>query len=171
MDDAADDPAVTEQRGLERMAEAGAKIVAGVEQHAAEWTERVVARLADQWGKLTAEQRDALFADARVAGERAAARVAAELRDFFALDAARQRSTPLAIVRTLRAEATEVLARAGVPPVARDPYEVRAFPDDIYGIVPHSLTELGDDLGPTLLVWGLGKSAVLRERSNRHEGS
>ena len=96
----------------------------------------------------------------------------AELRAFFALDVAQQRTTPLAIVRTLRTEATEVLARAGVPAVERDPYEVRAFPDDIYGIVPHALTELGDDdLGPTLLVWGLGKSAVLRARSNRHEGS
>ena len=154
------------------MTEAGAKIVAGVEQHAAAWTVRVVTGRADQWGGLSPEQRDALIADARDAGQHARARVTAELRAFFALDAAQQRTTPLAIVRTLRTEATEALARAGVPPIERDPYEARAFPDDIYGIVPHALTELGDDdLGPTLLVWGLGKSAVLRARSNRHEGS
>jgi hypothetical protein len=172
MDDAADDPGATEARGIERMAEAGAKIVAGVERQAAEWTERVVTGRAEQWGQLNSEQHDALVADARDAGQRAQARVTAELRAFFALDVAQQRTTPLAIVRTLRTEATEVLTRAGVPPIERDPYEVRAFPDDIYGIVPHALTELGDeDLGPTLLVWGLGKSAVLRARSNRHEGS
>jgi hypothetical protein len=172
MDDAADDPGATEARGIERMAEAGAAIVAGVEQHAVAWTERVVTGLADHWGRLDPERRDALIADARDAGGRARARVTAELRAFFALDVAQQRTTPLAIVRTLRTEATEVLARAGIPPVERDPYEVRAFPDDIYGIVPHALIELGDDdLGPTLLVWGLAKSAVLRARSNRHEGS
>ncbi len=172
MDDTPDDLDISEPRGLERMAEAGARIVDGVERCAAGWIERTVVDLAEQWGQLTPTARDALAADARDAGERARARVTAELRAFFALDAAQQRTTPLAIVRTLRREATEVLQRAGVPPVERDPYEVRAFPDDIYGIVPHALAELGDDdLGPTLLVWGLGKSAVLRARSNRHEGS
>ena len=172
MDDVADDPAATERRGAARMAEAGALISAGVERCAPGWTERVVSERTDQWGQLAAGQRDALRADAQQAGERAAARVAAELRVFFALDASQQRTTPLAIVRTLRVEATDVLTRAGVPPVARDPYEVRAFPDDIYGIVPHAIADLGDeDLGPALLAWGLGKAAVLRARSNRHEGS
>jgi hypothetical protein len=172
MDDASDDLDLSEQRGIERMAEAGAAITDGVDRCAAGWTQRVVTGRADQWGQLPPAARVALTADARDAGERARTRVTAELRAFFALDAAQQRTTPLAIVRTLRTEATEVLARAGVPPVERDPYEVRAFPDDIYRIVPHALAELGDDdLGPTLLVWGLGKSAVLRARSNRHEGS
>jgi hypothetical protein len=172
MDDAADDPAALERRGAERMAEAGAMISAAVERCAAGWTERVVGELADRCGQLAARQRDVLSADAQRAGERAAARVAAELRAFFALDALQQRTTPLAIVRTLRVEATDVLTRAGVPPVVRDPYEARAFPDDIYGIVPHAIAELGDDeLGAALLVWGLGKAAVLRARSSQHEGS
>jgi hypothetical protein len=172
MEETSDDLAASEQRGIERMAEAGARIVAGVDRCAVGWTERVVVELADQWGRLAPDARDALIADARDAGERSRERVTAELRAFFALDAAQQRTTPLAIVRSLRAEATEVLSRAGLPPVERDPYEVRAFPDDIYGIVPHALPELGnDELGPTLLVWGLGKSAVLRARSHRREGS
>jgi hypothetical protein len=172
MDDAADDPDALERRGAERMADAGALISAGVERCAARWTDRVVSELADQWGQLAAGQRDALRADAQQAGERAAARVAAELRAFFALDASQQRTTPLAIVRTVRVEATDVLTGAGVPPVVRDPYEVRAFPDDIYGIVPHAIVELGDDdLGPALLAWGLGKAAVLRARSDQHGAS
>ena len=84
-------------------------------------------------------------------------------RAFFATDVADQRTTPLAIVRSLRIEATNVLVAAGVPAVERDRYEEQSFPDDIYGIVPKDLGELGDeDLGAALVAWGLGKSGVLR---------
>ena len=74
-----------------------------------------------------------------------AVRTVAELRDFFATDPAWQRTTPLAIVRTLRREATSVLAAAGVPPVERDPFDTRSFPDHVYTLVPQSLADLGDD--------------------------
>ena len=70
--------------------------------------------------------------------------------------------------RLSRSEATAVLADAGVPPVERDEYDERAFPDDLYGIVPKSLGDLGDpDLAPMLMAWGLGKSTVLRARVPR----
>jgi hypothetical protein len=37
----------------------------------------------------------------------------------------------------------------------------------MYGIVPLSIAELGDDeLGGALLAWGLGKTGVLREGKN-----
>ena len=82
---------------------------------------------------------------------------------MFELDPAAQRATPLEIIRSLRREATEVLQAAGVPEVVRDPYEVRAFPDDVYGIVLKTPAELGhDELGGALLAWGLGKAKVLR---------
>jgi hypothetical protein len=54
-----------------------------------------------------------------------------------------------------------------VPAVERDRYEARSFPDDDYALVPHSLSDLGDDdLGPMLMVWGVGKSKAIRARSN-----
>jgi hypothetical protein len=90
----------------------------------------------------------------------------------LSLDAAAQRSTPLAVVRSLRAEATEVLEAAGVPAVERDEFEVRSFPDDRYGIVPRSLGDLApadDDLAALLMVWGVGKANVLRARALRHD--
>ena len=94
-----------------------------------------------------------------------AARVEGELRALFALDPAAQRATPLEIIRSLRREAGEVLRAAGVPEVVRDPFETRAFPDDVYGIVLKTPAELGDDeLGGALLAWGLGKAKVLRAR-------
>jgi hypothetical protein len=77
----------------------------------------------------------------------------------------------LVIVRSLREEATQVLRAAGVPEVERDPYDARAFPDDVYGIVPKSIVELGDeDLGGALLAWGMGKARVLREQKFPGEG-
>jgi hypothetical protein len=107
-----------------------------------------------------------VLAAADAAGERAAARVVTGLGTLFELDPAAQRVTPLEVIRTLRREANEVLRAAGVPEVVRDPYETRAFPDDVYGIVPRTPAELGDDeLGGALLAWGLGKAKVLRARA------
>ena len=87
-------------------------------------------------------------------------------RALFAVDPVDHRATPLEIVRSLRREPTQLLARSGVPPVPRDQYETRSFPDDVYGIVPRSLADLGDEeLGHQMLAWGIGKTTVLRARS------
>jgi hypothetical protein len=161
-----------EARGRVRMDVAGAAIVAGVERLGAAWVVGAVTRVVDAWGRLAAEARAHVIAQAADAGQAAAARVAGELRELFATDPAAQRSTPLAMVRSLRREATAVLAAAGIPEVERDAHAARIFPDDVYGIVLESLAELGDDdLGPMLLVWGLGKAQTLRARAARPPSS
>jgi hypothetical protein len=161
-----------ERDGQSRMDEAAALIVDGVARLAGSWVERTVAMLLDAWGGLDDEGYARAIAAARTAGETASARVVRELQEFFAQDAATQRTTPLVIVRSLRVEPTQVLQTAGVPEVVRDPYEVRAFPDDIYGIVPRDVATLGDDdLGVALLAWGMGKAAVLGARSRGDDGS
>jgi hypothetical protein len=150
------------------MAEGEHALVSGVERLGAAWVEAAVARVVDAWGGLDAPARAATMEHARAAGDRAAARVAADLEALFALDPAQQRATPLEIIRTLRREATQVLEAAGVPPVERDRYETQSFPDDVYGVVPKSAAELGDEtLGGALLAWGIGKARVLRARQNR----
>jgi hypothetical protein len=64
-----------------------------------------------------------------------------------------------------------VLAEAGVPPVVRDQYDARAFPDDLYGIVPKAITELGDDeLGGALLAWGIGKAKAVQDPPSQRNG-
>ena len=61
-----------------------------------------------------------------------------------------------------------VLEAAGVPPVVRDEFDERAWPDDVYGLVPRTLGDLGDpDLGPLHLAWGMAKAAVIRARRTR----
>jgi len=149
------------------LADASDAIVEGVGRTMPGWVESSVARILDAWGKADDATRTKVAQDAVVAGRAAAARVTGELRALLALDAAEQRMTPLEIVRTAVREPTEVLERAGVPPVVRDAFEERAWPDDRYGLVPRTLGDLGDaDLGPLQLAWGLAKTKVLRARAD-----
>jgi len=162
----ADDPAIDAAAGAALMAEGSARLIAGVEQLGAAWVVRVVTGLLDAWGQLDPAARADAIAAAAAAGARGAARVASELRDLFELDPAAQRATPLEIIRSLWREASDVLRAAGVPEVVRDPFETRAFPEDVYGIVLKTPAELGDDeLGGALLAWGMGKAKVLRSRA------
>lgn len=127
------------------------------------WVVTKVAFIADAWGRLDADARARLDADAVDAGAAASTRVGALLGDLFSTPPAEQRTTPLEIVRTAAGEVTAVLVAAGIPPVERDEFAERAFPDDLYDVTPASLADLGDDdLGPLQLVWGLAKAKVLR---------
>jgi hypothetical protein len=149
-----------------RLVDAGNAIVAGVERCGPTWVVASVTRLVDTWGQLESEQRTAAIAEADAAAGPAVAAAAARLRELFARDPAQQHTTPLQIVRTLVAAPTDVLRNAGVPGVVRDAFDERAFPDDEYGLVPRTLSDLGDpDLGPQLMAWGLAKAAVLRSRT------
>jgi hypothetical protein len=146
-----------------RLQDAGDAIVSGVESTLPAWVERQVAYIADAWGRLDRDARATLDANAVEAGLTAARRVSDELRAFFAVPPAEQRTTPLAIVRTATLDVAVVLKGAGIPPVERDAFDERAFPDDVYGVTPANLAELDGDLGPWQLAWGLAKAKVLRE--------
>jgi hypothetical protein len=134
----------------------------------------VVARvtfIADAWGRLDDETRARLDADAIAAGEIAAARVVRQLESFFATPPAEQTTTPLSIVRSATREVTAVLDAAGIPPVERDEFAERIFPDDRYDVTPATLSDLGDDdLGPLQLAWGLAKAKVLRADAGSRGG-
>jgi hypothetical protein len=155
-----------ESGAARRLAEASDAIVAGVERELPRWTQRQVARILDAWGRLDPAARAAAERAAIEAGEESAARVTAGLRELFAADPAMQAATPLEIVRTAYREPTAILAAAGIPPVERDAFDERAWPDDRYGLVTRTLGDLGDpDLAPLLLAWGMAKAAVLRTRA------
>ena len=154
-----------EARALARLDETGAAIVAGVERQVPGWARAQVERLLDAWGRAPADARVRAEAQTAEAGAAAARRIVAELRALFAVDPAQQQATPLEVVRTSYREPTAVLAAAGVPPIVRDEFDERAWPDDIYGLVPRTLGDLGDpELAPLHLAWGMAKAAVLRAR-------
>jgi hypothetical protein len=152
-----------EARARVRLAELGAAIVAGVDAQVPTWVQAQVTRLLDAWGRASPDVRARAAAESAAAGPAAAERIVAELRALFAIDPMQQGATPLEIVRTAYREPTEVLATAGVPPVVRDEFDERAWPDDVYGLVPRTLGDLGDpDLGPLHLAWGMAKASVIR---------
>ena len=111
----------------------------------------------------TSAEVDTTSADVEAAIAAATERVAAELQELFALPLREQRRTPLELVRSAAREPTAVLAELGVARSVRDPFHIRAWPDDTFGLVPDGVVDLGDpDLGPCLLAWGVVKAARLR---------
>ena len=79
----------------------------------------------------TPAERDAVASAAAAA----TGRVVAELRALFALDPAEQRATPLRSCAARTASPPRCWPRPGCPPVERDEFDERAWPDDGYGLV------------------------------------
>jgi len=149
-----------------RLAEVSATIVEGVERELPGWVQREVQRIVDAWGRLDAHTRAEVGLAAQEGARAATERVSARLRELFATDLAAQRATPLEIVRTAYREPSEVLERAGIPPVERSVFDERMWPDDRYGLVPYDLGDLGDpQLAPLMLAWGMTKARLLRLRA------
>jgi hypothetical protein len=80
-----------------------------------------------------------------------------------------QATGPLALLREAVRYPTAVLADAGVPPVVRDEFAVRAFPDDAYGLAPAAFADVDPSLHEPGLVWGAAKAHVVLAR-RRAEG-
>jgi hypothetical protein len=161
-----DDPEAAEQRGVALMATSGEAILDGVEMQGANYATRRATDVLDAWGRVPVPEREGAIARLRDAGAAASRRVLGELRELLALDPSQQRRTPLEIVRTLGREPSEVLVALGVPAIVRDVFEERALPDDLYGLAPRTLSDLGDpEVGAMQLVWGVGKATVLRARA------
>jgi hypothetical protein len=154
-----------EEHGLRLLAEAGDAIVAGVERELPGWVRRQVTRILDAWGRTEPEARARAERAAVDAGDAATARVVGELRTLLATDPSAQTATPLELVRSAYREPTTVLEAAGIPPVERDEFDERAWPDDRYGLVIATLGDLGDgELAPLHFAWGMAKAKVLRAR-------
>ena len=96
--------------------------------------------------------------NAAVAGAAAAAAARIELSKLLASPIDEQRSTPLAIVRSLVVHPNGVLSAAGVAPVRRDPFEERANPEDRWAIAVATWADLGDEVAELGMAWGAAKA-------------
>ena len=105
-----------------------------------------------------------LRAESVEAGERARSDVVGRMCDLLGQDVDLQRSGPLELVRSAVVYPSEVLARAGVPPVERDDFAVRAFPDDVYDLSPASFADVHPDLAEPGIAWGAAKAHVVMAR-------
>lgn len=73
--------------------------------------------------------------------------------------------SPLAAVRAATAPITAVLIGAGATPPARDEFDVRAFPNDLFALGPAAFADVHVSLHEPGLVWGAARAHIhLRRR-------
>jgi hypothetical protein len=130
------------------------------------WVERSVLRLLDAAGR---EADRAVLDEVAEAGAVARAEVGAAVRELLSTDVDDQPTGPLALLRTAVRYPTEVLRRAGVPPVVRDEFAERAFPGDVYDLSPATWADVDPDLHEPGMAWGAAKAWVVLAR-RRAEG-
>jgi hypothetical protein len=144
--------------------ESAARLADAAEAAIPGWVVRCVVRVYEGWsGPVPAEVEKA----SRVVGEKAAADIGGQVRRLLEADIDQQWTTPLELLRTAVRYPTALLAELGVPPVERDDFSARRFPDDLYGLSPASFGDIDPELGEAGLVWGAAKAF---EHRRRHGG-
>lgn len=152
----------------DRFAEISVALADAVEAVLPGWIERLVTERALQWrGAVTAEVRST----AVQAGQAAVTDVTPTFRAFLQLDIDRQRSNPLAILREATRFAHDALAELGVPPVERDEFAQRSFPDDRYGLVPATWDDVDPSLHDLGITWGAAKAYLHKARRRAEDRS
>lgn len=126
------------------------------------WVERSVARVLAAWQGRSPDP--AVLEAAREAGLQAAAEIGPAVRALVGADIDAQRTTPLTLLRSAVRYPTRVLQEAGVPPVERDPIQVRLLPDDLYDLSPASFADVDPSLSEPGMVWGAAKALAHRRR-------
>jgi hypothetical protein len=130
------------------------------------WVERGVVRIVMAYRGVV---EPSVRLDAQAAGQRAREEVGTALRALLETDVDEQRTNPLAVLRGAVRYPSAVLVRAGVPPVVRDEFAERAFPDDLYDLAPATWRDVDETLHEPGLVWGAWKAKTVLDR-RRAEG-
>jgi hypothetical protein len=136
--------------------EHGRALADAIEAALPNWVMRSVEGRWRDWKGTDADSE--LVDAARAAGERARAEVGSAVRELLMLDVDAQRINPLALVRRAVTYPTEVLRATGMPPVVRDEFDERAFPEDIYALTPASFADVDPTLHEPGLLWGAAKA-------------
>lgn len=92
-----------------------------------------------------------------------------ELHELLVRDVDEQRQNPLQVMRGATKHATEVLNAHGISPVARDDFDAKAMPDDLYALGPLTWRDLSEDVHEAGINWGAWKAATILHR-RRSEG-
>ena len=125
------------------------------------WVERSVAQFVPIEGDL-APRVQAIGLDVRD-------EIGGAVRHLLSTDLDDQRTNPLNIIRLGVERPTTLLRSLGVPPPARDEFDERMFPDDVYGLAPASFVDVDPSLHEPGLRWGAAKAYVFQQR-RRIEG-
>lgn len=148
----------------ERFVAYGAALVDAIDAVVEGWVRGCVVTRCSEAGVVVD---DAVDVAATTAGERCRAEVVSELRVLMATDVDEQARTPLQVLRSAVSFPTEVLRELGVPPIERDDFDERAFPDDPYGLTPAGFVDVDPSLTDAGIAWGAAKAHLHR---SRHSG-
>lgn len=152
-----------DEASLRRYADA---LASGIEAALPGWAEQCVARVMEAW---VGEVSDSAAEEAAAAGRAAATAVGPQVRALLGTDVDEQATGPLAVIRQAVRWPTAVLTAAGVPPVERDAFAERTFPEDIYDLAPASFADLDPALQDAGIAWGAAKAHIVLAR-RRAEG-
>lgn len=125
------------------------------------WVQRCVTTVMSAY---SGEVPEVVASEAAEAGQYARESVSQQLHLLMESDIDEQRTTPLSVLRSAVAYPTAVLSRAGVPPVHRDQFAEKVFPEDVYGLSPASLGELDPQLVDLGIAWGAAKAMAHKRR-------
>jgi hypothetical protein len=149
-----------------RLAAYATALADGIEAALPGWVVNSVGQLLRAW---RGDVDPAVMGEAEAAGRRAVVEVGPEVRALLATDVDEQWTSPLHLVRRAVRYPTAVLRAAGVPPVERDSFAERAFPDDVYDLSPASFADVDPRLAEPGIEWGAAKAHVVLTR-RRQEG-
>jgi hypothetical protein len=90
--------------------------------------------------------------------------VHSRLEDLLSRDVLEQRTNPLAVFRQATRPMTELLKNLGCPPVTRDEFDERSFPDDVYGLSPATWADIDEAMVEPGIEWGAWKAATIMMR-------
>ena len=150
----------------ERLATLAGALAAAVDAAVSGWIERLVLERVTAW---RGEAGPDVARRAAAAGAAARAEVAPRMRELLATDIDHQRTNPLSLLREVTHHAHEVLEDLGVPPVSRDEFAQRSFPDDRFGLVPATWQDIDPSLHEAGISWSAAKAYVFKAR-RRDEG-
>lgn len=92
------------------------------------------------------------------------------LSELLKLDAEQQRTNPLTVLRSATIPLGRFLSSVGATPVARDEFDRRSLPDDVFGLAPATWADIDPSLVEPGLEWGAWKAATIISR-RRNESS
>ncbi|MEZ5246445.1 MAG: hypothetical protein R2707_15190 [Acidimicrobiales bacterium] len=138
-----------------RLAAIARELTGLLERLVPEWLHRCASTVAPD---LASDQLEAAISDTMDA-------LVPELRRVLSADVDAGAGNPLAAIRAATGGITRLLVdRRAVPP-PRDEFDVRAFPDDLFGFGPASFADIDPTLHEPGLLWGAARAHVhLRRR-------
>lgn len=101
---------------------------------------------------------------ARAAATKAQEQAGNQVKAVLALDIDQQQVPPLSLLRSAVKYPTAILSQAGVPPVMRDEFAERNFPEDLYDLNPAAFGDVSPDLHELGMAWGAAKAFVHLKR-------